>query len=145
MVLMNIFNQRTLLNSSHPSLLCDLTFMCFNIRMDKVTSCFKRRPEAVVRLLCFPWAGGGSIHYARWGNVLSSSIEGTICNHKCRGPSAVTGLYDSVLLSNFSLPVFHYFTPFVGRFFCCISQPITAHRRNSNKAQLYAYIINNGA
>lgn len=28
MVLMNIFNQRTLLNSSHPSLLCDLTFMC---------------------------------------------------------------------------------------------------------------------
>lgn len=46
-----------------------------NIRMDKVTSCFKRRPEAVVRLLCFPWAGGGSIHYARWGNVLSSSIE----------------------------------------------------------------------
>lgn len=28
------------------------------------------------RLICFPWAGGGSMHYARWGNVLSSSVEG---------------------------------------------------------------------
>ncbi|KAM9838782.1 S-acyl fatty acid synthase thioesterase, medium chain isoform 2-T2 [Aulostomus maculatus] len=44
-------------------------------RMDKVISCFKRRPDAVARLICFPWAGGGSIHYARWGNILSSSIE----------------------------------------------------------------------
>ncbi len=44
--------------------------------MEKVINCFKRRPDAVTRLLCFPWAGGGSIHYARWGNVLNSSIEG---------------------------------------------------------------------
>lgn len=37
---------------------------------------FKLNPDAVSRLICFPWAGGGSIHYARWGNVLNSSIEG---------------------------------------------------------------------
>lgn len=43
--------------------------------MDKVINCFKKRPDAVTRLICFPWAGGGSIHYARWGSVLSSSIE----------------------------------------------------------------------
>ncbi|XP_055013169.1 S-acyl fatty acid synthase thioesterase, medium chain isoform X2 [Boleophthalmus pectinirostris] len=43
--------------------------------MDKVITCFKRRPEAVSRLICFPWAGGGSIHYARWGNILNCSIE----------------------------------------------------------------------
>ncbi|KAM8840283.1 S-acyl fatty acid synthase thioesterase, medium chain isoform 1-T1 [Spinachia spinachia] len=43
--------------------------------MEKVISCFKTSPEAVARLICFPWAGGGSIHYARWGNVLNSSIE----------------------------------------------------------------------
>lgn len=43
--------------------------------MDKVITCFKRRPEAVSRLICFPWAGGGSIHYARWGNILNSSVE----------------------------------------------------------------------
>lgn len=44
--------------------------------MEKVINCFKKRPDAVTRLICFPWAGGGSIHYARWGNVLSSSVEG---------------------------------------------------------------------
>uniref|UniRef100_A0A673M7S1 oleoyl-[acyl-carrier-protein] hydrolase n=1 Tax=Sinocyclocheilus rhinocerous TaxID=307959 RepID=A0A673M7S1_9TELE len=27
------------------------------------------------RLICFPWAGGGSIHYARWAKTLNSSIE----------------------------------------------------------------------
>ncbi|KAK2920849.1 S-acyl fatty acid synthase thioesterase, medium chain [Channa argus] len=43
--------------------------------MEKVISCFKNRPDAAARLICFPWAGGGSIHYARWGNVLSSSVE----------------------------------------------------------------------
>ncbi|XP_017259946.1 S-acyl fatty acid synthase thioesterase, medium chain [Kryptolebias marmoratus] len=43
--------------------------------MEKVISCFRRRPEAAFRLICFPWAGGGSIHFSRWGNVLSSSIE----------------------------------------------------------------------
>lgn len=44
--------------------------------MEKVINCFKKRPDAVTRLICFPWAGGGSIHYARWGSVLSNSIEG---------------------------------------------------------------------
>lgn len=43
--------------------------------MDKVISCFQKRPEAVSRLICFPWAGGGSIHYARWGNILDCSTE----------------------------------------------------------------------
>lgn len=46
-----------------------------NSRMEKVISCFRKRPDAEARLICFPWAGGGSIHYARWGNVLHSSIE----------------------------------------------------------------------
>lgn len=43
--------------------------------MDTVVSCFSKQPEAVSRLICFPWAGGGSIHYARWGKILNSSIE----------------------------------------------------------------------
>ncbi|KAJ8000305.1 hypothetical protein DPEC_G00203460 [Dallia pectoralis] len=40
--------------------------------MDKVLNCFTKRPEAVASLICFPWAGGGSIHYARWGKILTS-------------------------------------------------------------------------
>uniref|UniRef100_A0A3Q2CU69 oleoyl-[acyl-carrier-protein] hydrolase n=1 Tax=Cyprinodon variegatus TaxID=28743 RepID=A0A3Q2CU69_CYPVA len=58
--------------------MCGLNFSSW---MEKVISCFRRRPEAVTRLICFPWAGGGSIHYARWGNVLNSSVEG---NPPCR-------------------------------------------------------------
>ncbi|KAL4629773.1 S-acyl fatty acid synthase thioesterase, medium chain-like [Arapaima gigas] len=44
-------------------------------RMDKMMNCFMKRPDAAVRLLCFPWAGGGSLHYARWGNLLDSPVE----------------------------------------------------------------------
>ena len=44
--------------------------------MDKVINCFTKKPDAVARLVCFPWAGGGSIHYARWGRVFNDSIEG---------------------------------------------------------------------
>ncbi|XP_077447483.1 S-acyl fatty acid synthase thioesterase, medium chain isoform X2 [Stigmatopora argus] len=43
--------------------------------MEKLINCFKKRPDAVARLICFPWAGGGSIHYARWGTVFNSPIE----------------------------------------------------------------------
>ncbi|XP_029976799.1 S-acyl fatty acid synthase thioesterase, medium chain [Salarias fasciatus] len=43
--------------------------------MEKVVSCFRRNPDAAARLLCFPWAGGGSGHYARWGRLLSGSVE----------------------------------------------------------------------
>ncbi|KAM6959147.1 S-acyl fatty acid synthase thioesterase, medium chain [Aplochiton taeniatus] len=43
--------------------------------MEEVINCLSKRPDAVARLICFPWAGGGSIHYARWGKVLNSSIE----------------------------------------------------------------------
>ena len=46
--------------------------------MDRVVNCFRKKPDAVARLICFPWAGGGSMHYARWGNVLNDSIEGNI-------------------------------------------------------------------
>ncbi|XP_016300013.1 S-acyl fatty acid synthase thioesterase, medium chain-like [Sinocyclocheilus anshuiensis] len=43
--------------------------------MDKVITSFNKRPDALARLICFPWAGGGSIHYARWAKTLNNSIE----------------------------------------------------------------------
>uniref|UniRef100_A0A8C1BDS7 oleoyl-[acyl-carrier-protein] hydrolase n=1 Tax=Cyprinus carpio carpio TaxID=630221 RepID=A0A8C1BDS7_CYPCA len=44
--------------------------------MDKVITCFNKRPDALVRLICFPRAGGGSVHYARWAKTLNNSFEG---------------------------------------------------------------------
>ncbi|CAL8292377.1 unnamed protein product [Merluccius merluccius] len=43
--------------------------------MDHVVSCFRRKPEAAARLVCFPWAGGGSLHYGRWGSLFPGSVE----------------------------------------------------------------------
>ena len=39
-------------------------------------NCLYKRPSAKVRLFGFPWAGGGSTAYARWGEHTHPDIEG---------------------------------------------------------------------
>ncbi|KAK7110391.1 S-acyl fatty acid synthase thioesterase, medium chain-like [Littorina saxatilis] len=38
-------------------------------------NCRFPRPDATHRLICFPWAGGGSNFYAAWGKDLAPNIE----------------------------------------------------------------------
>ncbi|XP_066441705.1 S-acyl fatty acid synthase thioesterase, medium chain isoform X2 [Eleutherodactylus coqui] len=51
--------------------------------MDKLVNCFYGRPDALTRLFCFPWAGGGSLFYARWGGFFDESVE--VCSIRLPG------------------------------------------------------------
>ncbi|KAK7110313.1 S-acyl fatty acid synthase thioesterase, medium chain-like [Littorina saxatilis] len=44
-------------------------------RPKKFMNCRYPHPEASHRLICFPWAGGGSNFYAAWGSQLPPNIE----------------------------------------------------------------------
>ena len=39
-------------------------------------NCQKVKPNASYRLICFPWCGGGSQFYARWGTEFPAKVEG---------------------------------------------------------------------
>ncbi|NXU64172.1 SAST synthase, partial [Horornis vulcanius] len=43
--------------------------------MEKLVACVQKKPDALCRLICFPWAGGGTSQLARWGNLFNDSIE----------------------------------------------------------------------
>ncbi|NWW01484.1 SAST synthase, partial [Oreocharis arfaki] len=43
--------------------------------MEKLIVCVRKRPDALCRLICFPWAGGGTLQLAQWGTLFSDSIE----------------------------------------------------------------------
>uniref|UniRef100_A0A2I3GME9 oleoyl-[acyl-carrier-protein] hydrolase n=1 Tax=Nomascus leucogenys TaxID=61853 RepID=A0A2I3GME9_NOMLE len=42
---------------------------------EDIFNCLYKNPEATFKLICFPWAGGGSIHFARWGQDTRDLLE----------------------------------------------------------------------
>ncbi|KAM4828864.1 S-acyl fatty acid synthase thioesterase, medium chain [Thomomys bottae] len=45
------------------------------VRNEKVLNCLIQRPNAIFKLICFPWAGGGSNYLAKWGKKMSDMLE----------------------------------------------------------------------
>ncbi|NXC26765.1 SAST synthase, partial [Campylorhamphus procurvoides] len=52
-------------------------FVCLFVfsGMEKLIFCAHKRPNALCRLICFPWAGGGTSQLAHWSTLVSNSIE----------------------------------------------------------------------
>lgn len=47
-------------------------------RNTDVINCLYQIPNAIFKLICFPWAGGGSIHFAKWGQMNPELLEGKL-------------------------------------------------------------------
>ncbi|XP_047377274.1 S-acyl fatty acid synthase thioesterase, medium chain [Sciurus carolinensis] len=44
-------------------------------RNENIFNCLYPKPDAIFKLICFPWAGGGSTHFAKWGQNIYDSLE----------------------------------------------------------------------
>ncbi|NXE32618.1 SAST synthase, partial [Ptilorrhoa leucosticta] len=49
--------------------------LVFFQEMEKLIACVHKRPDALCRLVCFSWAGGGTLQLAQWGKLFNNSIE----------------------------------------------------------------------
>ncbi|KAM5157029.1 S-acyl fatty acid synthase thioesterase, medium chain-like [Mantella aurantiaca] len=72
--------------------------------MDKLINCLYSQPNATTRLICFPWAGGGSLYNAQWGRLFDDSVE--VCSLRLPGresrsqepfPHSVDQLLDDII------------------------------------------------
>uniref|UniRef100_A0A8C9P8F3 oleoyl-[acyl-carrier-protein] hydrolase n=1 Tax=Spermophilus dauricus TaxID=99837 RepID=A0A8C9P8F3_SPEDA len=42
---------------------------------EKVFNCLYPKPNAIFKLICFPWAGSDSTYFAKWGQNIYDSME----------------------------------------------------------------------
>ncbi|PNI30532.1 OLAH isoform 8 [Pan troglodytes] len=50
-------------------------------RNENIFNCLYKNPEATFKLICFPWMGGGSTHFAKWGQDTHDLLEETASHY----------------------------------------------------------------
>ncbi|XP_007504995.2 S-acyl fatty acid synthase thioesterase, medium chain [Monodelphis domestica] len=80
------------------------------MRTENVVSCLYQQPDTVFKLICFPWAGSGSLHFAKWGKSFHHSIEVSsirLPGRECRDKEPFATNLDHVIaeVSNALLPL----------------------------------------
>ncbi|PNJ58084.1 OLAH isoform 2 [Pongo abelii] len=63
-------------------------------RNEDIFNCLYKNPEATFKLICFPWLGGGSIHFARWGQDTHDSLEETASHYVAKAGLKLLGSSD---------------------------------------------------
>uniref|UniRef100_A0A2K6M6Z7 S-acyl fatty acid synthase thioesterase, medium chain n=1 Tax=Rhinopithecus bieti TaxID=61621 RepID=A0A2K6M6Z7_RHIBE len=63
-------------------------------RNENIFNCLYKNPEATFKLICFPWAGGGSVHFAKWGQDTHDSLEETASHYVAKTGLKLLGSSD---------------------------------------------------
>lgn len=53
-------------------------YLNFRSRNENILNCLYQKPNAVFKLICFPWAGSGSVYFAKWGQSFNDLLEGML-------------------------------------------------------------------
>ncbi|XP_074049012.1 S-acyl fatty acid synthase thioesterase, medium chain [Macrotis lagotis] len=116
-----------------------------------VVNCLYRYPGSAFKLICFPWAGGGSNHFAKWGKTFPHSIEVSsirLPGRECRSKepfatniNLLVGEISNVLLPMLQDVPFAFFGHSMGVYLAFLT---ALHLKDNYKLQPVHFFVSSG-